>query len=203
MFYDVNNGKEKTPLHVLNAEMIHDACRNKKNGNNFTHYGLGINYPELLIYHTDMASYVFSKKCVNVVPSSLFHSNIYTTAAFDNFDHNEHTPSGLHSSHDTVAIVIQDEPDVIYCKPNVSETPVTHDSKKFIGPLPCQEFYIGPKKIEIPNNYCPSPTLFSLQDDARSDIKMNDAAWVLSRLDLSKISNYVINAFGLQQTMPG
>ena len=32
------------------------------------------------------------------------------------------------------------------------------------------------KKIEIPNNYCPSPTLFSLQNDARADIKMIDTA---------------------------
>ena len=89
--------------------------------------------------------------------------------------------------------MIQDEPDVIHCKPNVSETPVTHG----------KEFCRGPKKIEIPNNYCPSPTLFSLQDDARADIKMNDAAWLSSRLDLSKNSNYVINAFGVEQTMPG
>ena len=102
--------------------------------------------------------------------------------------------------------MIQDEPDVIHRKPNVSETPVNHGSKKSIGPLPCQElkeFYRGTKKIEIPNNYCPSPTLFSLQNDARADIKMIDTAWVLSRLDLSKISNYVINAFGVEQTMPG
>ena len=32
---------------------------------------------------------------------------------------------------------------------------------------------------------------------------MIDTAWVLSRLDLSKISKYVINAFGVEQTMPG
>ena len=29
MFYDVNNGKKKTPLHVVYGEMIHDACRIK------------------------------------------------------------------------------------------------------------------------------------------------------------------------------
>ena len=68
MFYDVNNGKKKTPLHVLNAEMIHDACRSKTLVTNFNHYGLGISYPELLRYHTDMASYVLSQKCDNLVP---------------------------------------------------------------------------------------------------------------------------------------
>ena len=73
--------------------------------------------------------HVLSQKCDNLVPlPSHFHSNIHTTAAFDNFDHNEYTPSGLNSSHDTVAIVIQDEPDVIHRKPNVSETPVNHGS---------------------------------------------------------------------------
>ena len=60
-----------------------------------------------------MASHVLSQKCGNAVPlPSHFHSNIHTTAAFDNFDHNEHTPSG--SSHDTAAIVIQDEPAMLF-----------------------------------------------------------------------------------------
>ena len=46
--------------------------------------------------------------------------------------------------------MIEDEPDVIHRKPIVSETPVTHGSKIFIGPLPCQElkeFYRGPKNF--------------------------------------------------------
>ena len=99
IFYDVNNGKKKTPLHVLNAEMIHDACRSKTLVTNFNHYGLGISYPELLQYHAGMASYVLRQKCDNLVHlPSHFHSNIHTTVAFDNFDHNEHTPSGLNSS---------------------------------------------------------------------------------------------------------
>ena len=57
MFYGVNNGKQKTSLHVVNAETIDDACRCKTLVTNFNHYCLGISYPELLRYHTDIASY--------------------------------------------------------------------------------------------------------------------------------------------------
>ena len=81
----------KKTFHVVNAEMIHDACRSKTLVTNFNHYCLGISYPELRRYHIDMASYVLSQKCDNVVPlPSYFQSNIHTTAAFDNFDHTEH-----------------------------------------------------------------------------------------------------------------
>ena len=173
IFFDVNNGEKKTPLHVLTSEMIHNECRSKTLITAFNHYGLGISYPELLRYHTDLASYTVKEKNNNVPLPCHFNTISHTTAAFDNFDHNEHTPTGLGSSHDTVAILIQDKPEVIHRKPNVSNTTVIHGDKSFIGPLPCQklqEFYKCSKKIELPSNYNPLATLFSLQDDLHIDI---------------------------------
>ena len=80
-----------------------------------------------------------------------------------------------------------------------------HGDKSSIGPLPCQklqEFYKCSKKIELPSNYNPLTTLFSLQDDLHIDIQMNDVAWILSRLDLSNLSGNIVHAISAEQTMP-
>ena len=147
--------------------MIHDCSRSKTLITHFNHFGLCLSYPELLRYHTDLSSYVLSETNHDNVPlPSHFQTNIHTTAAFDNFDHNEHTPSGSGSSHDTVSILIQDQPEVINRKPNISQTTVVHGVKNFMGPLPYQKlkcFHKSSKKIAIPNNYNPVPTLFVYQ----------------------------------------
>ena len=71
-----------------------------------------------------MASYILNTSANDIPFPSHFDTNIHTVAAFDNFGHNENTPSGLGSSHDTVSILIQDKPDEIRRKPNLSETSV-------------------------------------------------------------------------------
>ena len=205
MFFDVNNGQKKTPLHVINAEMIHDTCRSKTLITGQNHFGLGISYQKLRRYHNDLASYVLSQNSDGVPLPSHFQKNIHTTAAFDNFDHNEHTPSGLGSSHDTVSILVQDIPDVINRKSNMSETLVQHGCKTFIGPLPCQrlqEYNRFSKKIEIPMNYNPCVELFTMAERENEDIKKTDLAWELSRLDLSNISNEIIRPYCEEQSMP-
>ena len=116
--------KSETPLHLLKAEMIHNTCRSKTLITSFNHYGLCVSYDELVRYHNNMASYILSTSANDIPLPSHFDTNIHTVAAFDNFDHNENTPSGLCSSHDTVSILIQDKPDVIRRKPNISETSV-------------------------------------------------------------------------------
>ena len=110
----------------------------------FNHYSLCVSYDELVRYYNNMASYILSTSANDIPLPSNFDTNIHTVAAFDNFDHNENTPSGLGSSHDTVSILIQDKPDVIRRKQNLSETSVQSGCTVFIGPLPCQklqEFY--------------------------------------------------------------
>ena len=198
---------KKTPLHLLNAEMIHNTCRSKTLITSFNHYGLCVSYDELVRYHNNMASYILSTSANDIPLPSHFDTNIHTVAAFDNFDHNENTPSGLCTSHDTVSILIQDKPDVIRRKPNISETSVQRGCKAFIGPLPCQkleEFYTykSSKKIYLPDSYTPSPQLFSMEDADYITIIQNDIAWIISRLDLSDISNNTVSPFGEQQSMP-
>ena len=199
--------KKKTPLQLLNAKMIHNTCRSKTLITNFNHYGLCVSYDELVRYHNNMASYILSTSANDIPLPSHFDTNIHTVAAFDNFDHNKNTPPGLCSSHDTVSILIQDKPDVIRRKPNLSETSVQRGCKPFIGPLPCQkleEFYTykSSKKIYLPDSYTPSPQLFSMEDADYTTIIQNDIAWIISRLDLSDISNNTVSPFGEQQSMP-
>ena len=110
LLYNVNNGEKKTPLHLLDAEMIHNTCRSKTSITSFNHYGLRVSYDELVRYHKNMASYILSTSANDIPLPSHFDTNIHSIhsiAAFDNFYHNENTSSGLGSSHDTVSILIQ------------------------------------------------------------------------------------------------
>ena len=80
---------------MLVAEMIYDACRSKTVVTACNHWGLSISYSELLRYCTDMASYVLSNQIGDTDVPLPSQADIHTSAAFDSFDHNEHTSSGL------------------------------------------------------------------------------------------------------------
>ena len=56
IYFNVHNGTKRTPLHILNAQSIHDKC--KELITSFNHYGLAISYNELQRYHNDMASFI-------------------------------------------------------------------------------------------------------------------------------------------------
>ena len=205
LLYNVNNGeKVKTPLHLLKAEMLHNTCRSKTLITSFNHYGLCVSYDELVRYHNNIESYILSTSANDIPLPSHFDTNIHTVAAFDNFDHNENTPSGLCSSHDTVSILIQDISDVIRRKPNISETSVQRGCKAFIGPLPCQKLYTykSSKKIYLPDSYTPSPESFSMEDADYTTIIQNDIVWIISRLDLSDILNNIVSPFSEKKSMP-
>ena len=192
------------PLQILLAEMIYDACRRETVITACNNWGLSISYSELLRYRSDMASYVLSRNDNNVPIPSHFEKNLHTTAAFDNFDHNEHTLSGIGSTHDTVSILIQEKTGDNRRKPHISETDVIHGSKHFIGPMPCQE--IGEplkfqKTIEVPSSLNISSDLFEMQEDKYQDILKTDVAWLLARLDILKIKSGSLHS-STDQTIP-
>ena len=56
IYFNVHNGTKRTPLHILNAQSIHDKC--KELITSFNHYGLAISYNELQRYHNDIASFI-------------------------------------------------------------------------------------------------------------------------------------------------
>ena len=99
LYFDMHNGRKRTPLHVINGQSIHSTCKSSTLVKSFNHLGLSVSYEELLRYHNDMANLIVDKSQDNVPLPSHFDSNMYTTAAFDNFDHEEATASGIGGSH--------------------------------------------------------------------------------------------------------
>lgn len=187
MFYNVHQGHKRTPLHVMNSVAIHDTCKSKTLISSFNKFGLCISYDELMRIHHDTASYtVQSAENGMPLPSSL-DANKFTMAAFDNFDHNESTLSGIGSSHDTVAVVFQEKDGAHRGKPNVSETNVVHGPKAFHVELDCQKLqsFIKPAiRPQLPDDF--NPMNDPLDKRLLFDVKMKDQIWALSRLDLGE-----------------
>ena len=94
-------------------------------------------YDELLIYQNDMTSFKI-EACEGDVPfPSNFSRNMFTTAAFDNFDHEEATLSGIGVNHDTVTVLFQDDTDQKEKKPRISQSKVEYGPKTFDTELQC------------------------------------------------------------------
>ena len=109
--------------------MIHGVCRSKTLISSFNHFGLVTSYDELLRDHNDLASYVIVSSARSVPHPSHFDATLMTSGAFDNFDHEEGTMSGIGGSHDTVSILVQDKSVDPPSKPHISEANVEHGSK--------------------------------------------------------------------------
>ena len=136
---------------------------------------------------------------------SHFNPENFTIAAFDNFDHEECTLSGIGGTHDTVAVLFQDKPIQALRKPNITESLIEHGSKVFNVELPCQEFkeFLKPsRKPELPNEFVVSTSLHPVDYALQQNIKMKSMAWSLSRLDHSDTNNETPKATCDQQAMP-
>ena len=89
------------------------------------------------------------------MPSHVDPGN-FTIAAFDNFDHEECTSSGIGGTNDTVSVLFQDKPIQALRKPEISESSIEHGSKVFNVELPCQELkeFLKPsRKPELSNEF--------------------------------------------------
>lgn len=156
MFYNLHHGKKRTPLHILNSQVIYDTCKSATLIKGFNHFGLCSSYDELMRHHNDIASYTVESSTENVPFPSHFDKSQFTIAAFDNFDHDEATLSGIAGSHDTVTVLFQDDTDKQAGKPKVSETNTVHGPKTFHAELQCQELQVvhkPSKKGDLPSNY--------------------------------------------------
>ncbi len=194
LYFLLHNGRRRTPLHMMGAEAIHSACKSKTLITSFNHFGLTMSYDELMRYHNDMASYVVESHGENIPLPCHFDPTIMTSAAIDNFDHEEGTLSGVAGSHDTVSILVQDKPKQKQQKPLRSETTVQHGSKTFKHHLPCQEIqdYIPPsKKADLPDDYTVEKDLVEMETLAIKMNKAKDTAWLLTRLSINLDSGEV------------
>ena len=87
------------------GEAIHNTCKSKTLITSLNHLGLSVSYDEILRYQTDSANFVCSNRTDKVPLPSHLDPEKFVSAAFDNFDHEEATISGLGGTHDTVSVL--------------------------------------------------------------------------------------------------
>ena len=124
MYYICHHGARKTPLHMMVGESIHQKCRSKTLITSFNHIGLSVSYHEVIRHHHNLAQYAVKQSPFQVPMPSHFKRDSFTMGAFDNFDHEEATLSGVGGSHDTVCVLFQEKPLETPVKPCLSETEV-------------------------------------------------------------------------------
>ena len=135
-----------------------------------------------------MASFIVKSSLGNVPMPSQFDPEMFTIAAFDNFDHEEATLSGIKGiRHDTVSVLFQEKSNRTFSKPSISETNVVHGNRVFQQQLRCQELqpYIKPaKKPSLPTDYPVKQDLFPVGTE---DTLKTDSTWLLERMDITSI----------------
>ena len=92
----------------MNSQAIHEASKTKTPITSFNHFPLSVRYDELLRYHNGLAKLTVESSRGNVPLPSHFDPENFTTVAFENFDHEEGTSSGIGGTYDTVSVLFQD-----------------------------------------------------------------------------------------------
>jgi len=152
-----------------------------------------------------MASLIVENNSHRVPFPSNFDEKQFTVAAFDNFDHNEATLSGIGGCHDTVTVLFQEDTFVGDGKPKVSETNIRHGSKSFHSELKCQSllaYHKPAKKPDIPADFEVQAEPPPANKDALNKSALKDTVWTLSHLDLCETVEGVVNVKPIKQDMP-
>ena len=182
MYYNIHHGTRKTPFHMMVGESIHEKCRSKTLITSLNHAGLSVSYNEVIRHHHNLAQYAVKQSPFQVPMPSHFKADSFTIGAFDNFDHEEATLSGVGGSHDTVCVLFQEKPVETPVKPCLSETEVSRGMKAIQELLPCQklQFYLKPaKRPDLPSNYKVILDLFTMNED---EYENSDKLWHFSRI---------------------
>ena len=153
-----------------------------------------------------MASFVTEASQGQVPLPSHFNPSSFTLGAFDNFDHEEATLSGIGGSHDTVMILMQDKLQgvTLNSKPKISEMGVTHRERQFTQELGCQALFPYTKTAKKPSlqtTYVVPEELYKIDNSHAKTVRRKDIAWSISRMDLSCITEGVKETTN-DQTMP-
>lgn len=197
MYFIKNNGHKKTPFHVFLSTFIYHTTRSKQTLNELNRFGLSISHDEMLRIKVRLASY--SVKCnENSIPlPSHFNRKSYVTAAFDNFDYNEATTSGLHSTHDTVCVVFQNDDNEVLRKPKITDAGIDKRLRSFACLLQCQkvkDFIKNTDIIKLPEDYVISDeNRIPKIEDFEKILHVNDLIWILARLNFSDSNDICIS----------
>ena len=190
---------------MLNSQAVYETCKSATLITSYNRFGLCTSYHEVMRNHTAMASFIV-ESCEDGVPfPSDFVPSQFTMAAFDNFDHEEATLSGIGGSHDTVTVLFQEDGELQPAKSKVSETTIQHGEKAFKVDLKCQElqkFYKPAKKPDLPANYQVATDPIPVNNYLLDAVRAKDVAWLLARLDLDADPLYTVKIRPQNQTMP-
>ena len=123
----------------MNAVEIYEKCKSRELITSFNKSGLCISYGSMKKHRNELAKFSVSQSSESGVPlSGHFSPNMFTIAAFDNFDHSDrNTLSGKSSTHDTVTTLFQEMSIEVVSKPNRSE--INLKEIKSLSKLPFQE----------------------------------------------------------------
>ena len=105
MYYNVHHGARKTPLHMMVGESIHQKYSCKTLITSLNNAGLSVSYHKVIRHHHNLTQYALKQSPFQVPMPSHFKNDSFTIGAFDNFDHEEATLSGVGGSHDTVCVL--------------------------------------------------------------------------------------------------
>ena len=122
MYYNVHNGRCRTPLHLMAAHNIYKKCKSQELIISLNRIGVCISYSEIQRERKSLAHYTFKQGEDWGVPiPSHFVKENFAVAALDNFDHTDRSStSGMLSNHDTVTVLFQEKPEVLPSKPKTS-----------------------------------------------------------------------------------
>ena len=123
-YYNLHSGTKKTPLHIMNAVELYEKCKSRELITSFNKSGICISYGSMKKHRNDLAKLAIYQSLNFGVPlPSHFSPDMFTIAAFDNFDHSDkNTLSGKSSTHNTVMTLFEEIPLQRVSKPTKSNT---------------------------------------------------------------------------------
>ena len=108
-YFMIHKGLKKTPLHIANAQTIHNLSRSKSLITMFNRQGLCCSYDDVLRQDQMLANRTIIRAEGHRVPiPPSIKPEISVRGAMDNFDREEDTKSGMHGTHDTILVLFQD-----------------------------------------------------------------------------------------------
>ena len=110
MFYNVQKGNKKTPMHWMTTLCIHEKCKSRKLITCVNRMDVCVSHKEVKEIRRNLAQFTGETSSTVLSLPSHFVRDSFTINAMDNFDHNEATLSGLNSCHDTVMVLFQEGP---------------------------------------------------------------------------------------------
>ena len=162
IFYVLNQGKQKTHFHIMNANAIYEKCKRRELITSFNLVGISVSYKGIRQHRSNLAKLAILKSNESSIPMpNHFVGSEFTLAAVDNFDHSDkNSLSGMQSTHDTAMILCQTTPDRIPNKPCQGDTNLK--SVKSVKELPCQRIldFTSNKNISLSGNFSVDAELF-------------------------------------------